>query len=221
MAKRYRFYGLVIAASVTLSTHAAAQMAVVDINAITQLLKQLEQAKAHLSQMQQTHASFNKLTDMGQIASALNSSALRKALPGDFASVQAALQGQGGGSTETWLRQDQVYTPAGGAYVTEVQRAQNQNAGTKSIAQQMYDAASKRIDGIETLRQQIGRSEDPKTAMDLAARLGVEQAAAQQDIVRMQALAIVAQAQQRVDDERKAELFEQALDAEIARYTSN
>jgi type IV secretion system protein VirB5 len=211
----------VIAAGLAWPVGVSAQMAVIDITSIAQLAQQLQQAKAQLDMLQQMHSSLNKLTNMGEVASLLNNPAIRRALPSDFSSVQSTLQGQGGGSTATWLQHDQVYTPSAGAYASEVQRIQNQNAGTKSMAQQMYDAASQRLDGIETLRKQIGQSEDPKTTMDLQARLGVEQAAAQQDIVRMQALTMLAQAQTRVDEERRAEEAERRLDVEISRYRSN
>jgi type IV secretion system protein VirB5 len=215
------FRSLAMAAAISVNVHRAhAQMAVFDASSYLQIVKQLQEAKAQLDQLQQTHASFNKLTSMGDIASLLNSPQIRNALPRDFSSVQAALSGQGGNAS-AYRDQDVAYTPSSGAYAAEVQRIQGNNAGSKSVAEQMYNAASQRIAGIEQLRGQIGQSSDPKSTMDLQARLGVEQAAAQQDIVRMQSLAMLGQAQARVEEQRKAELFEKSVEDEIKRYRSN
>jgi type IV secretion system protein VirB5 len=96
-----------------------------------------------------------------------------------------------------------------------VNRQRDGIAGQKSIGQQMYDAASKRIDGIDSLRRQISQSEDPKTILDLQARIGTEVAAANTDIVRMQALAMVVRAEEHQEDLRRAQDFEQSLQKQI------
>ncbi|MGO8499507.1 type IV secretion system protein, partial [Rhizobium ruizarguesonis] len=58
----------------------------------------------------------------------------------------------------------------------ELSRAQNQNAGQMSLGQQIYAAATKRIDGIDQLRQPISGAADAKDIADLQARLQAETA---------------------------------------------
>jgi type IV secretion system protein VirB5 len=119
-------------------------------------------------------------------------------LPNDFSSAQAALMGQGADGLKS---SDGIYvSPASDYYNAQVNRQSDGIAGQKSVGQQLYDAASKRIDGIDALRKQIGQSEDPKTIADLQARIQTEIAAANTDGVRMQALAMVIRAEQRHPD---------------------
>ena len=188
---------------------------VIDLSSIAKQIEQLTEARNQLAQLQQTYQSFNHVTSMGDIASLLNNPAIRNALPKDFGSAEAALMGKG---ASTRQQADQVYTPGGNDfYASEVSRIQGANAGQKSVAQSMYDAAGKRLDGIEQLRQQIGQSEDPKTTMDLQARLGVEMAAAQQDTLKMQALAMLQQAEAQVQEQRQREDYEREIQASIQR----
>lgn len=207
-------------ASIMLHASAAAQgIPVIDLSAIAQAIQQLQQMQAQLSQLQQTHASFNKLTSMGDIAAILNNPGVRRALPADFGAAQSVLLGQGADALKS---SDGIYVnPASDYYTTQVNRQRDGIAGQKSLGQQMYDAASKRIDGIETLRRQIGQAEDPKTISDLQARIQTEIAAANTDTLRMQALAMVVRAEEHQEDLRRAQDFEQSLQKQIDTLRGN
>ena len=191
---------------------------VIDVAGIAQMIQQLQQMQQQYKQLQDTHNSFNKLTNMGDIAALLNNPDIRKALPGDFNSVQSALMGNTPGASQFYTKDTLYSSTSGGAYAAEIERQKQANAGAKSVGQTMYDAASQRIEGLETLRKQIGQSEDPKTIADLQARLTMESAAAQQDVIRLQALAMVQSAQDKVELQRRGEATERRLDAEIARF---
>lgn len=206
--------------SAVISGNASAQgIPVIDVSSIAQAIQQLQQMQAQMEQLKQTHASFNKITSMGDIAAILNKPEIRRALPGDFGAAQSALLGQG---AEAFKSGDGIYvSPASDYYTNQVNRQRDDIAGQKSIGQQMYDAASKRIDGIDTLRRQISQSEDPKTTLDLQARIGTEVAAANTDILRMQALAMVVRAEEHQEDLRRAQDFEQSLQKQIDALRSN
>jgi type IV secretion system protein VirB5 len=90
---------------------------------------------------------------------------------------------------------------------------QNKNAGQMSLGQQIYDAATTRIDGIDQLREKISTASDAKEIADLQARLQAEQAFLQTDVLRMEGLRMVQQAQNQVDEQRKAEDWRQRMDA--------
>lgn len=188
------------------------------IESITQLKSQLDTLNQQLQQAQQLYASLNKVTNMADVAGLLNDPSIRKALPQNFNTIEGLLNGSGTGafgtSASKFLDNNSTYrTDANDFYAQELARAQNQNAGQMSLGQQIYDAATKRIDGIDQLRQQISSAADAKDIADLQARLQAETAFLQTDVLRMRALQMVQQAQVQVDDQRKAEDWRKRLDA--------
>jgi type IV secretion system protein VirB5 len=215
---RHLVTGIVVV--IVLTARATAQgIPVIDVSAIAQAIQQLQQMQQQFEQMKQTHASFNKLTSMGDIASILNRPEIRRALPNDFSGARAALLGQGADGLKS---SDGIYvSPASDYYNAQINKQRDGIAGQKSVGQQLYDAASRRIDGIETLRKQIGQSEDPKTTADLQARIQTEIAAANTDTVRMQALAMVINAEEHQENLRRGQAFEESLQKQIDALRGN
>jgi type IV secretion system protein VirB5 len=215
-------------AGVILWMSAGAAMAqgvpVIDLSSIAQQIQQLEQMRSQLtalnqqiSQSQQMFASVNQLTNMGDIATALNNPAIRRALPADFASVEKALMGTGTGAfgtnADAQRSANEVYTrPGDDFYASEVKRTQGANAGAVSVGQGMYEAASARIDGLEQLRQQIGQADSAAAKADLGNRIAVETAMLNTDMLRMQAVAMVQKAQIQVQEQRAKERYDQLVD---------
>lgn len=155
---------------------------------------------------------------MADVASVLNDPAIRKALPSDFAAIEGLFKGNGtgvfGDSASKFLDSNATYrTSADDFYAKELSRIQSQNAGQMSLGQQIYDAATKRIDGIDQLREKISSASDSKDIADLQARLQAEQAFLQTDVLRMEGLRMVQQAQSQVDEQRKSEDWRQRMDA--------
>lgn len=223
--KRLQSVAVLIALTLSAPAAHAQGIPVIDRNAIlkqiesiTQLKSQLDALHQQIDQAQQLYGSLNKLTDMADVAQILNDPAIRKALPSDFNSVESLLKGGGSGalaqSASKFLERNSTYrTNADDFYAKELSRLQTRNAGQMSIGQQIYDAATKRIDGIDELREKITSAGDAKEIADLQARLQVEQAFLQTDLIRMEGLKMVQQAQAQVDDQRKAEDWRQRMDA--------
>ncbi len=187
------------------------------IESITQLKSQLDALNQQLQQAQQLYGSLNKLTNMADVASLLNDPAIRKALPGDFSAVESLLEGSGSGAigdaASKFLTDNSTYkTSANDFYAQELSRLQNKNAGQMSLGQQIYDAATKRIDGIDQLRRQISSASDAKEIADLQARLQAETAFLQTDMLRMQGLQMMQQAEVQVDEQRRAEDWRKRMD---------
>ncbi|UXR95011.1 P-type DNA transfer protein VirB5 [Agrobacterium tumefaciens] len=187
------------------------------IESIAQLKSQLDALNEQIGQARQLYGSLNKLTDMADVAEVLNDPAIRKALPYDFAAIEGLLKGNGtgvfGDSASRFLEGNSTYrTDADDFYAQELSRLQNKNAGQMSLGEQIYDAATKRIDGIDQLRGKISTAGDAKEIADLQARLQVEQAFLQTDVLRMEGLRMVQQAQNQVDEQRKAEDWRQRMD---------
>ena len=223
----YRLHAAALAAAIVLSAGGAAgqgipvidQTAILKhIESIAQLKSQLDALHQQIEQAQQLYGSLNKLTDMADVASVLNDPSVRKALPSDFAAIEGLLKGEGTGvfkdSASKFLEGNSTYrTDADDFYAKELARVQNKNAGQMSLGQQIYDAATKRIDGIDQLREKISTASDAKEIADLQARLQAEQAFLQSDVLRMEGLRMVQQAQNQVDEQRKAEDWRQRMDA--------
>lgn len=223
----FRFHGVTIAAAIVLSAGAAAAQGipVIDktaitkhIESITQLKSQLDALHQQIEQAQQLYGSLNKLTDIADIASVLNDPAIRYALPEDFAAIEGLLKGTGTGSfgdaASRFLDGNTTYrTDADDFYAQELSRIQSRNAGQMSLGQQIYDAATKRIDGIDQLRERISSASDAKEIADLQARLQAETAFLQTDVLRMNGLQMVQQAQAQIDEQRKAEDWRQRMDS--------
>lgn len=222
-----RLHGAAVAAVMIFSAGTAAgqgipvidQTAILKhIESIAQLKSQLDALHQQIEQAQQLYGSLNKLTDMADVASVLNDPAIRKALPSDFAAIDGLLKGNGAGvfgqSASKFLEGNSSYrTDADDFYAKELSRIQNQNAGQMSLGQQIYDAATKRIDGIDELREKISSASDAKEIADLQARLQAEQAFLQTDVLRMEGLQMVQRAQAQVDEQRKAEDWRQRMDS--------
>lgn len=222
-----RLHGAAVAAMMIFSAGTAAgqgipvidQTAILKhIESIAQLKSQLAALHQQIEQAQQLYGSLNKLTDMADVASVLNDPAIRKALPSDFAAIEGLLKGNGSGvfgqSASKFLEGNSSYrTDADDFYAKELSRIQNQNAGQMSLGQQIYDAATKRIDGIDELREKISSASDAKEIADLQARLQAEQAFLQTDVLRMEGLQMVQRAQAQVDEQRKAEDWRQRMDS--------
>lgn len=188
------------------------------IESIIQLKSQLDALNRQIQQAQQLYGSLNKLTNMADIAGVLNDPSIRKALPEDFSTIERLLKGSGSGAlgdaASKFLSDNSTYkTSANDFYAQELSRVQNRNAGQMSLGQQIYDAATKRIDGIDQLRKQISSASDAKDIADLQARLQAETAFLQTDVLRMQGLQMVQQAERQIDEQRKAEDWRKRMDA--------
>ncbi|MGM4984724.1 P-type DNA transfer protein VirB5 [Rhizobium sp. SG570] len=188
------------------------------IESIIQLKSQLDALNRQIQQAEQLYGSLNKLTNMADIAGVLNDPSIRKALPEDFSTIERLLKGSGSGAlgdaASKFLSNNSTYkTSANDFYAQELSRVQNRNAGQMSLGQQIYDAATKRIDGIDQLRQQISSASDAKDIADLQARLQAETAFLQTDVLRMQGLQMVQQAERQIDEQRKAEDWRKRMDA--------
>jgi type IV secretion system protein VirB5 len=210
--------------SVAAMDGARAQMIVFDPQAVAQQMQQLQQQvqqlstlKQQLEQGQQLYSSLNRLTDVNSVASLLSRPEIRSVLPTDYKQIQSLFSGSGGGSFGTassFLSGNSHYTSAGNDfYSQEIARLAKSTAGGQSLAQSIYDAATKRMDGIEQLRQRIGTSADPKEILDLQARISAEQGFLQIDVLRMQALGQLQQAEVTVSQQRREEEQRRQIDS--------
>lgn len=182
------------------------------------LTSQLKVAQDQLNQAKQLYDSFNKLTNANDIGALLNTPQFRKVLPQQFSDIEKLVAGQGSGNfagaINQYLSQNRAYASNNGNsyYQSELNRIARQTGAKHSMGQAVYDAASQRIDALEQLRTRISSASDVKDVLDLSARLQAEQALLQNDVLRMQGLAMIQQARMDMDGQREREKQQQLVD---------
>lgn len=221
-----------VVAILALSAYAAGAQGipVIDKTAVLRWASQLDAMKEQyealnqqISQADQLFGSLNKLTDTADVASLLNRPEIRKALPHDFAAIESLLSGNSSGSSgdaaSQFLERNSTYqSSANDFYAQELERIQKRNAGQMSLGQQIYDTATKRIDGIDQLRQKISSASDAKDIADLQARIQAESAFLQTDLLRMQGLQMIQQTLVQVEQQRQAEDWKKRMDIMEAAF---
>ncbi|MBJ7407559.1 MAG: P-type DNA transfer protein VirB5 [Bradyrhizobium sp.] len=181
------------------------------------LTSQLKVAQEQLNQAKHLYDSFNKRTNANDIGALLNTPQFRKVLPQQFSDIERLVAGHGGGNfadaMNQYLSQNRAYAGNSGNsyYESELDRIARQTGAKHSMGQAVYDTASQRIDALEELRTRISSATDVKETLDLSARLQAEQALLQNDVLRMQGLAMIQQARTDMDGQREHEKQQQLI----------
>ncbi|PZU06508.1 type IV secretion system protein [Sphingomonas sp.] len=190
----------------TFATPAAAQgIPVFDTTTYLQALQTARQTLTIVDQGRQqiqTAAnqlqSLQKLTNMSEIASTLNLPEVRNILPSETTDVSTLFAGDLGriGSLGTLASNIQSrfrLSPSGSsdadeAYNQALRGSTGSAATTAALGENTLSIAQTRTRGLDQLRQQLASARDPKDVMDLQARIAVEQAQLQNDMLKMQAI---------------------------------
>ena len=174
------------------------------ITAVRQAVQVVAQGKAQIAEAQKLYQDLNKLTDIPHLAAQLKSDALRQ-----LDTRQGSLQGFGSGNLDVVgagrARADAVYRgllDKLGLSGSEQSRAgfdlNARNIGiTAGLADNIGAAVTSRAQGLDQLRDRLTTAATAKEVGDLTARLQLESAAMQNDQLRLQAIALQQQAQER------------------------
>ncbi|MDP3613969.1 MAG: P-type DNA transfer protein VirB5 [Rubrivivax sp.] len=199
---------------------AAAQMAVFDSAAvanqatqITHMTNQLSQLKSTYdqitSQLQQAKQQYESMTGARGFGDQINNPQLRKYLPADYKKVYDLAQGGGykgiSGTIDTVLAAEKL-TGTVAEQMAAIRSRQTRSLATnKLIADDGFAGAEARLDQLEQLRQQISQTQDAKGVAELQARIAVEQAAIAGEATKLQLLALMAQAEEKLAAEQVRE----------------
>lgn len=189
------------------------------LSTVKNTLSMIEQGKQQIAQATELYNSVNKLTNVNQIASSLNTDAVRHLLPSEARDIQrlmsSDMSGLGSlGSAAARIRSsNRVALPDLRPDATAFERSNrdsiSQNgeraARDAAIAEAAYGVTTQRTAGLEELRSSLDSASDAKEVMDIQARIGVENAHIQNDAVQLQALQMRQQAQQRIASQRESE----------------
>lgn len=178
---------------------------------IQQLKAQLEQAKAMVKNGKQTLASMTGTRGMAQLLSDQN----YKRIPTNWEETLNAMNGGGSSAikaqAERILRtmngiDPSVFTKVDGAY-GELYGDQASSAATYQALQgKEYDDTAARFKDLKKLIAKIPAAHDQKAILNLNARIGAQQVMLQNELLKMQALAQVRQAQRDMERVRMNKL---------------
>ncbi|GHH19876.1 P-type DNA transfer protein VirB5 [Sphingomonas glacialis] len=174
------------------------------INAVRQALQVVEQGKTQIAEAQKLYQDLNKLTDIPALAQQLKTDALRQldtspsSLQG-FGSGDLNVVGAARGKADAVYRGLLAQLGVGGSDQSRAAFDLNaRNIGIQAgLAENMGTAVTSRAQGLDQLRSRLASAGTSKEVADLSARLQLESAAMQNDQLRLQAIALQQQAQER------------------------
>ena len=193
-----------------------AQEAVIDVAAIGQLAsqaatlgQQLSEMKNQVTQLKNTYDSLNGSRGLGTI---MNNPALRNYLPQDWQNVYDSVK-QGGyaglsGTAKTLYTQ--IYDSCKHITVDDQRLACESSAvkgaQDKGFALDAYSKAQDRMTQIDQLMAKVNDTQDPKAIAELQARIATEQANIQNEQTKIQMYAMVAAAEDKVQQQQHREM---------------
>lgn len=206
---------MVLSAILTQNTYA--QMPVIDNAALAKWVVQIMHMKEQLSQLIETNRSLSGARGLENLA---NNPESRRYLPSDYAEIMA----KGYGNSKEIRKQyelagvkDTKLIPGSDSAKTFEQNAQSAATG-KATFEEAYRQASNRIGQIEVLLNHLKQTKDPKDALDLNARIAAEQALLTNEQTKLQMLANIAQAEDRLQAQRAKENQMKASGGSIPRF---
>ena len=160
----------------------------------------IQQGEQQIQTATNTLASLQKLTNVNSIAPTLLQSQVRNILPnttidastlldgdltkiGSLGSLASNIQSRYALSSSSSFSSD-----ADAAYNQALKDATGSAAATAALGENTLSLSQTRMQGLDQLREQLSSAKDPKDVMDLQARIAVEQAQLQNDVLKMQAL---------------------------------
>lgn len=178
---------------------------------IVQYIEQVAQLKMQVEQQAQQYKALTGSRDMGNI---LNDPKYRQYLPADWQDVYDKVK-QGGyaglsGSARSIYDKNHIYDACEAIEDPDRQSSCNSLAMKPSIdqgtAEDAYKMAEERLDQIDQLSKQINTTQDPKAIAELQGRIATEQAAIQNEQTKLELYKMVAEAQDRVQEQRENEM---------------
>lgn len=210
MKKLLATFAAIVGLSMGNSAHAG--IPVIDAANLAQQIQQVaswvQQYRQMVDQFNQMKAQYDSLNGSRGMASLVNNPALRKYLPDDY---QTILNSGYGNSTSIRasakvLGVDETYIGAATDTAKAFDSNAIQGALNRATAEEGYKQASKRFDTIQVLLDKVNAAPDAKDIADLQARIQAEQVMMQNENVKLNMMAQLAQAQRDLAAQRSIEM---------------
>ena len=191
-------------AQFTVNVNSDIPAALNQIQTMAQWSKQYDGMVGQLNQMKSQYESMTGNRGLGQI---LNNPALRGYLPDQWASVydkvrHGQLSGISGKASAIYSAEGFDPNAVGGR-----KRELDVLAANKAMTMQAYDATLARVNNINALMQRADATQDVKASADLQNRMAAENAMIQNEQVRLNLLAQLQQAEQKLASEQRSREF--------------
>jgi type IV secretion system protein VirB5 len=161
-------------------------------------IKMIQQGEQQIQTATTTLSSLQKLTNVNALAPQLLNAQVRNILPNTTIDASTLLSGDlskiGSLGSLASSIQSRYALPATSssdadlAYTQALKDATSSSAATAALGENTLSIAQTRMQGLDQLREQLSYAKDPKDVMDLQARISVEQAQLQNDMLKMQAI---------------------------------
>ena len=159
----------------------------------------IQQGVTQINQAKQTFDSLNKLTNINSIAQMLDNANVRNILPPEIQQVSVLLSGNHGQQGALGALADQLkatyglvlHYPASQTdqnYADGLDRANNGASTTLALGSNTLSIADMRSRGLTQLQSALDTATDPKTVLDLTARINAQVAQGQNDLLKIEAI---------------------------------
>ncbi len=168
------------------------------LSTVSNTLKMVQQGEQQITTATNQLNSLQKLTNVNSIASNLFSPATRNILPTTTTDASTLFGGDLSklgslGTLASSIQSRYTIAPsssssADAAYNQALKDATGSAAATAALGENTLSVSQTRMQGLDQLRAQLDTAKDPKDVMDLNARIAVEQAQLQNDMLKVQAI---------------------------------
>lgn len=208
-----------IASGLAISACAHAQFAVIDATSVAQLVRQsaslAQQLATERAQLLQLQAQFASLSGSRGMQGLL-AGTVRNYLPSDGAALQALMEGRSGSPGTlsrlfaqrlqgTGLLSDAQLAMLPAANRSGLQTARSSLAMREAVADEALANASQRFASLQQLIGALGAAADPKSVLDLQARIQAEQSMLLNEQTKLQTLFQAEAARESVQVQRSEE----------------
>ncbi|WP_248345817.1 P-type DNA transfer protein VirB5 [Anaeromyxobacter paludicola] len=214
MSARGSWAVVALAGALAAGRAGAAGMPVFDASTFGQMTLSVQTLGDQLNQLQAAYAAVSGTRNLGEI---LYDPALREALPSDWAHVYDGAMAGGyagiSGSLRSIQAAERLPDSTTAAQAGIAARSRSAAATDKAVGLRAYDGARARLSQIEQLMRRINTTKDPKGIQELHARLAVEQAAVQNEATKLQLVAMLQRAEEKLVEQQKSDLAQRILGA--------
>lgn len=173
--------------------------------------------KALHDQLTQLQAAYQAVSGTRNLGAVLYDPSLRRYLPAEWASVYdtAAVGGYAGisGPLRAVQSRERLTGTVSDAQASVAARSRTTAMTDKAVGMQAFDGARARLAQIEGLMRQINLTRDAKGVQEIQARVAVEQAAVQNETTKLQLVAMLQRAEERLVEQQKSDLAQRIFSA--------
>lgn len=182
---------------------------------IQQVASWVQQYQQMTQQIQQLQQQIESVTGSRGFSALLNSSTYQQArrmLPQDAQTLLDLANGGSYGNLASSINSiKQATTTLGnGSFTSSTAASQwqadlNRAASNKALSMEAYTDATKRLQNLEGMIDQISQTQDPKAIGELQARINAEQGIIQNEQAKIQAMSMLASAERQIAEQQARE----------------